>query len=1090
MDTKTTENKFFSYAWHIDPTQKSYTIIRIYGLNEKNENVCVIVNNFTPYVYIDLSTGSEISWDDDKASMVLHKIEELLKDQKPILGKLMMKKRLYYAHIDKNGKRKLFPFLFCSFSHTDDIKALNYKLLRPLYVPGLGNISLKVHEHNASPVLQLTSLRNMNPTGWIKFKGKKITKEDDRVTSCHHEYVVNWKNLSEDKSDIIAKPLLLAFDIEVNSSIPSAMPDAERPDDKIFQCSCIFGRQGAKQESYEVYLLSLGEPDISLLDENTNLLIFNTEHDLLLGFTNLINEKQPNVIMGYNIFNFDIPYMAKRAEYNFCVHEFDQLGFLKDAHAEMKEITWSSSAFKNQSFHYLDAEGRIFVDMLPVIRRDYNLPSYALKYVATVFLRNIEKDPLGPKDIFKCYRLGMQNTDKGKKALAICGKYCVKDSFVVIKLYETLTTWIGTCELSKVCNTLIFSIYSQGQQVRTFSQTYKKCTHENTVVENNAYICKESDRYMGAIVFDPTPGVYKNIVSFDFNSLYPTSIISSNICWSTLVTDDNIPDSMCHVMEWEEHNGCSHDPKMIRMTVLNDEIKLKEAEVKELRRQRDLKSNKDRIEEFKIEIEASLKNIKPLREERVQLKKGKPKVIVCCKRKFRWLKSPMGVMPEILTYLLEARAATKNLMKPIKAKLKDTPDGPEKDELQTYYDVLDKRQTAMKLSANSVSQETPIPCKIKGDFCYRTIKNLSMGDWACDNDGNELSTPIPNLEVWSDIGFTPVKYVFRHLLPGIRFVQIFTTNGFVTCTEDHSLLLPDGKEVKPCELKVGDELLHVPVNMYNDIPEKINKKLTRGIHYVSSINVTQRIPDYIFNSSYDDRYNYFTSVANCHDTIVCKYDISAASWLCLIKSLGYSASMLYIPHKKVFVIKVNSVVVNKNKIIYINYPLLGSERKRYLDTCCKAYVYDIETASHHFAAGVGDLIVHNSAYGGMGVRKGYLPFMPGAMCTTYVGRKAIEKAAKSVVEDHKGVLIYGDSVASYTPVLIMQNNKIFYRTIDNLPTTSSWIYEKDRNKYTNFPNNLFVWSDHGFTKIRRIIKHITCKKLYRVYTLTWHKNFI
>ena len=116
MDTKTTENKFFSYAWHIDPTQKSYTIIRIYGLNEKNENVCVIVNNFTPYVYIDLSTGSEISWDDDKASMVLHKIEELLKDQKPILGKLMMKKRLYYAHIDKNGKRKLFPFLFCSFS--------------------------------------------------------------------------------------------------------------------------------------------------------------------------------------------------------------------------------------------------------------------------------------------------------------------------------------------------------------------------------------------------------------------------------------------------------------------------------------------------------------------------------------------------------------------------------------------------------------------------------------------------------------------------------------------------------------------------------------------------------------------------------------------------------------------------------------------------------------------------------------------------------------------------------------------------------------------------------------------------------------
>jgi DNA polymerase elongation subunit (family B) len=50
----------------------------------------------------------------------------------------------------------------------------------------------------------------------------------------------------------------------------------------------------------------------------------------------------------------------------------------------------------------------------------------------------------------------------------------------------------------------------------------------------------------------------------------------------------------------------------------------------------------------------------------------------------------------------------------------------------------------------------------------------------------------------------------------------------------------------------------------------------------------------------------------------------------------------------------------------------------------------------------------NSMYGAMGVRKGYLPFMPGAMCTTYMGRVNIELTAKTIVEKFGGALVYGD----------------------------------------------------------------------------------
>ena len=50
-----------------------------------------------------------------------------------------------------------------------------------------------------------------------------------------------------------------------------------------------------------------------------------------------------------------------------------------------------------------------------------------------------------------------------------------------------------------------------------------------------------------------------------FASLYPTTIIAYNIDYHTWVPPgSNIPDSMCHVMEWEDHLGCEHDPKVIR----------------------------------------------------------------------------------------------------------------------------------------------------------------------------------------------------------------------------------------------------------------------------------------------------------------------------------------------------------------------------------------------------------------------------------------------------------------------------------------------------------------------------------------------
>jgi hypothetical protein len=64
-------------------------------------------------------------------------------------------------------------------------------------------------------------------------------------------------------------------------------------------------------------------------------------------------------------------------------------------------------------------------------------------------------------------------------------------------------------------------------------------------------------------------------------------------------------------------------------------------------------------------------------------------------------------------------------------------------------------------------------------------------------------------------------------------------------------------------------------------------------------------------------------------------------------------------------------------------------------------------------------------YGSMGTRVGYLPFLPGAISTTAMGRKSIEKASTFLVDQYGANLIYGD-----TDSIFINFNKPLQETID------------------------------------------------------------
>jgi DNA polymerase elongation subunit (family B) len=122
---------------------------------------------------------------------------------------------------------------------------------------------------------------------------------------------------------------------------------------------------------------------------------YKTEKEVLLAWQKVIQREDPDIIIGYNIFGFDYPFMFHRAEENDCVEEFLQLSRNKNeicgtyTESTGKYDIESSSITIASGTHELKRikmNGRIQVDLYNYYRRESNLISYKLDSVAGHFI--------------------------------------------------------------------------------------------------------------------------------------------------------------------------------------------------------------------------------------------------------------------------------------------------------------------------------------------------------------------------------------------------------------------------------------------------------------------------------------------------------------------------------------------------------------------------------------------------------------------------------------------------------------------------------------------------------------------------------
>lgn len=256
-----------------------------------------------------------------------------------------------------------------------------------------------------------------------------------------------------------------------------------------------------------------------------DILVCGDEVELLYNFATIIRNFDPDIIAGYNSNEFDIPYLDARAK---------ELGPAILVGRDGKSWYIRQSGENKR----VSITGRVVVDLLPIIRASYSLKRYTLRNAAAELLK-MEKLDVDPKEIESLWK------DEGEGFRKLVS-YARRDAELALHLLLDLRLIDKYIALSKASGLLLQDTVNGGQSGMIESLLLRRFKAHNRVVfpkPDNEDIRDDSDELKGAVVLDPEKGLLENVVILDYRSLYPTIMISHNICFSTVLPDDYIDEA-------------------------------------------------------------------------------------------------------------------------------------------------------------------------------------------------------------------------------------------------------------------------------------------------------------------------------------------------------------------------------------------------------------------------------------------------------------------------------------------------------------------------------------------------------------------
>ena len=337
-----------------------------------------------------------------------------------------------------------------------------------------------------------------------------------------YQYISDKYPEDEIKFDI-SQIKLVTLDIETTAE--KGFPDVESASEEILAITI--------QDYTTKQIITWGVKPFLNKQKNVTYHHCPTEHELLSNFINYWMQDVPDVITGWNIQLFDIPYICKRLNRVLgekLMKRFSPWGLVSQGEAFIM-------GRKHTTF---DVGGVTQLDYLDLYKKfTYKAQeSYRLDYIASVELGQKKLDHSEYETFKDFYTHGWQKF--------------IEYNIVDVELVDRLEDKMKLIELAltmaydaKVNYADVF------YQVRMWDNIIYNYLKKRDIVIPPKIRSDKNEKYAGAYVKEPIPGKYDWVVSFDLNSLYPHLIMQYNISPETLLEERHPTASVDRILNEE-----------------------------------------------------------------------------------------------------------------------------------------------------------------------------------------------------------------------------------------------------------------------------------------------------------------------------------------------------------------------------------------------------------------------------------------------------------------------------------------------------------------------------------------------------------
>ena len=338
---------------------------------------------------------------------------------------------------------------------------------------------------------------------------KRCSKTDVPVygnTRYLYQYIAEEHPEDEIKYDAAT---IRVFNIDIETAAENGFPDIETADQAILSISL--------KDSYSGRITVWGAQAFENNFDDVDYLHFKDEQAMLTNFVHWWVENYPDVITGWNVEFFDMPYIANRIT-----------RILGDKYLRMlspwRLVSTRKIEINNKVQTACDILGLSILDYIQLYKKfTYtNQESYALNHICFVEL-GAQKLDHSEYDTFKEFY-----TNNWQKFI----EYNIHDVRLVDQLDDKMKLLDLAFTMAYDAKVNFEDVFSQ---VRMWDNYIYIELMKNNIVIPPKLESEKDKKYAGAYVKEPIPGIYDWVVSFDLNSLYPHLIMQYNLSPETLL---------------------------------------------------------------------------------------------------------------------------------------------------------------------------------------------------------------------------------------------------------------------------------------------------------------------------------------------------------------------------------------------------------------------------------------------------------------------------------------------------------------------------------------------------------------------------